>query len=175
MSVLLTEFEDRAKEVEIYFQFLRLVIVEKASLTHGLKKPKVIAIDGELAKILKANAFLLLYNLVESSIRDGLRRIYEAILNRSQAAKDGLSRISSFSHYVASQEFGPRGPNYVLAWPRGKDSDGHLFQAEGRRRVSQASSRESGIRFRSFARKRVVGPNGPKIEAGTVEELAVNY
>ena len=74
--------------------------------------------------------------------------------NRSQAAEDGLSRISSFSHHVASQEFGPRGPHYVLAWPRGKDSDGHLFQAEGRRRVSQASSRESGIGFRTFVRKR---------------------
>lgn len=49
---------------------------------------------------------------------------------RSQAAKDGLSRISSLSHYVASQEFRPRGPHYDLAWPRGKDSDGHLFQAE---------------------------------------------
>jgi hypothetical protein len=79
MSLLLTEFENRAKEVEVYFKFLRLVIVDKASLAYGAQKPKAVSIDSELMKILKANAFLLLYNLVESSIRDGLRRIYEAI------------------------------------------------------------------------------------------------
>jgi MAE_28990/MAE_18760-like HEPN len=85
MSVLITQFEDRVTEIELYFDFLRLVVVEKASLAHGSKRSKMKEFDTELIKILKANAFLLLYNLVESSIRDGLRRIYEAI------AKEGLT------------------------------------------------------------------------------------
>ena len=79
MTALLAQFEDRVGEIDSYFEFLRLVVVEKAKLAYGSEKKEAEGIDGELAKILKANAFLLLYNLVESSIRDGLQRIYEAI------------------------------------------------------------------------------------------------
>jgi hypothetical protein len=79
MTVLLTQFEQRVEEVELYFNFLRLIVVEKANLRLGATNPKDRPFNPELTKILKANAFLLLYNLVESSVRDGLSRIYEAI------------------------------------------------------------------------------------------------
>ena len=73
--------------------------------------------------------------------------------SQPQTAENGMSRIPSFPHYLASQELGPRGPHHVLAWPRGKDGDRQLFQAEGRRGVSQASSRESGLGLRTPVRK----------------------
>ena len=73
--------------------------------------------------------------------------------SRPQTAEDGLSRISSFPYHLASQELGSRGTHHVLAWPRGKDGDGQLFQAEGRCGVSQASSRESGLGFRTPVRE----------------------
>ena len=80
MSLLLDQYDDRVGEIELYFRFLRLIVVERAWLTYGVSKAE--KIDDDLVKILKANAVLLLYNLVESSIRDGLRRIYEAIQTR---------------------------------------------------------------------------------------------
>ena len=85
MSLLLDQYERRVGEIELYFRFLHLVVVRRSSLSYGTRRGKTEKIDEDLIKILKANAFLLLYNLVESSIRDGLRRIYEAI------ATDGIT------------------------------------------------------------------------------------
>src|SRR5581483_2430769 len=79
MGVLLSQFDSRVQEIELYFSFLRLVVVEHADLIHENGHPKRVGIDHDLVKILKANAFLLLYNLVESSIRDALTRIYDSV------------------------------------------------------------------------------------------------
>jgi hypothetical protein len=38
------------------------------------------AIDGDLQKILKSHCYLLLYNLIESSVRNGITAIHDAIL-----------------------------------------------------------------------------------------------
>ncbi|HEX4065295.1 MAG TPA: MAE_28990/MAE_18760 family HEPN-like nuclease [Acidobacteriaceae bacterium] len=78
MGVLLAEFDARVQEIELYYSFLRALLADKADrLTGGSRR--VYKISDDLAKILKANAYLLLYNLVESSVRDGLTRIYESV------------------------------------------------------------------------------------------------
>jgi hypothetical protein len=82
MSLLLTEYEARVAEIDLYFTFLADVLERDAELYYPrARKTKRAIINDDLVKILKANACLLLYNLVESSIRNGLSRIYDSIKN----------------------------------------------------------------------------------------------
>ena len=94
---------------------------------------------------------------------------------RPQTAEDGLSRIPSFPHHLASQELGSRGPDQFWHGHAGKtvtDSYSKLKDdAEFRKQVAE----KVGLGFELPSEKAVVGPNGPKIEVGAVEELAVNY
>lgn len=77
MNEVVRIFNIRSKEIDIYFKFLLESIEKEAglyfsnNLSHKVKK-----IDQELIKIFKANGFLLLYNLVESTIRNSLVEIY---------------------------------------------------------------------------------------------------
>ena len=82
MSSPSINFRDKAKEIDLYFDFLKKVVVSGASLNLPTKgNPKTVPFDAELQKILKANAIILLYNLIESSIRNGLAYIYDSIAN----------------------------------------------------------------------------------------------
>lgn len=79
-SILFQDFNERSKEVSKYFLFLqsleqgitKLVIESK----EGNKTQKV---DPELAKTLKASAFLLLYNLIESTMRNAIEAIFDEL------------------------------------------------------------------------------------------------
>lgn len=85
MKVVINEFESRVKEIDIYFDFISDIIINKAELLFPKKaKNKYKPIDSELTKILKANAFLLLYNLVESSVKKSIEEIYNS-LNKENA------------------------------------------------------------------------------------------
>lgn len=80
MSPLLLEYETRVAEIDIYFAFLNDIVDRGAELCYPrARKTKRAAMNEDLVKILKANALLLLYNLVESSIRNGLSAIYDSI------------------------------------------------------------------------------------------------
>jgi len=80
MSVLLAEYDSRVAEINLYFTFLADILERDAELYYPrARKTKRMIINDDLVKILKANACLLLYNLVESSIRNGLNRIYDSI------------------------------------------------------------------------------------------------
>jgi hypothetical protein len=80
MSVLLTQYDARVAEIDLYFTFLADILERDAELYYPrARKTKRAVLDEDLVKILKANACLLLYNLVESSIRNGLNRIYDSI------------------------------------------------------------------------------------------------
>jgi hypothetical protein len=80
MKDVINQFESRVKEIDIYFDFISDVIVNQAELLFPKKsKNKYKPIDSELSKILKANAFLLLYNIVESSIKQSIEEIYNSL------------------------------------------------------------------------------------------------
>jgi MAE_28990/MAE_18760-like HEPN len=80
--MLMDKFNERVREIDVYYEFLHRVTVSKAALivAKGHNETKT-PIDRDLVKILKANAFLLLYNLVESSIREGITYIYDSVRN----------------------------------------------------------------------------------------------
>jgi MAE_28990/MAE_18760-like HEPN len=86
MSGLLTEYEAKVSEILVYFDFLENLLEKDARLHFPRgRKLKFADCGDELLKILKANAFLLMYNLIESSIRNGVSKIYDAV------RADGLS------------------------------------------------------------------------------------
>lgn len=83
MKEVIKEFKQQVKEVNLYFAFLRNSIENDVYLlsdAKGWKKP----VDSNIQRILKANLFLILYNLIEASIRKSILEIYDAL------QKDGI-------------------------------------------------------------------------------------
>ena len=94
----LAEYNKRLNEVEIYFNSLRLL--DKG--TCEIKCVDIVGnvttqnIDTQLSTILKANGFLLLYNLIEATIRKSIDAVLNSIYNESVsfgALSDKLRKI----------------------------------------------------------------------------------
>lgn len=83
MNTTRIEYERRLNEVSLYFETIQFIDSGICSISctniNGEKIEK--QIDPELAKILKANAYLLLYNLIESTIRCSIEAILNSITN----------------------------------------------------------------------------------------------
>ncbi|MGM3308087.1 MAE_28990/MAE_18760 family HEPN-like nuclease [Anabaena sp. WFMT] len=75
----LEDFDERANDVSNYLCFLRDLEQEKILLSHDGVISKI---DTELDKNLKATGFLLLYNLVESTMRNAIQSIFDEIINQ---------------------------------------------------------------------------------------------
>ena len=77
MKTTRAEYTKRLKEVTLYFDTIKLLDNGDCSIIckdiNGIVKEKII--DNELAKIMKANGFLLLYNLIEATIRNSISAI----------------------------------------------------------------------------------------------------
>lgn len=72
------EFESRKEEIEQYFSFLQN-IENDFRLVSNYQKNSSFTIDDELLKVLKANGFLILYNLVEATILNCVTAIFDEI------------------------------------------------------------------------------------------------
>ncbi len=84
MKKILKEFKERVKEVNLYFDFLSTVLNTDIHLC-STKTDVIQPIDLEVQKILKANFFLILYNLTEAIIKKSIQEIYDSM------ERDGLS------------------------------------------------------------------------------------
>lgn len=73
-------FEERKTEIEVYFQFMEAFMINDAQILFSDNRTEKMNIH--LAQILRANAFLLLYNLVEYSISNAMESIYDEIQNQ---------------------------------------------------------------------------------------------
>lgn len=74
------EFDNRKKEVEQYLDFLNIVSIDNATITYAKKQDTITSpITNDIQRILIANSFLILYNLIESTIRMSIVEIYETI------------------------------------------------------------------------------------------------
>jgi len=83
MKMFVQEFQRRVAEIEKYFDLVdkieqlgTLGSVSASSITFPSGEYTV---DSQLQKILKSHCYLLLYNLIESSIRNGITAIHDAI------------------------------------------------------------------------------------------------
>lgn len=81
------EFEKRIQEINIYFDLLTIIDKGECLIQCKTINGEIIkeSIDGELIKILKANGFILLYNLIEATITKSIEAIFTAIYD------DGLT------------------------------------------------------------------------------------
>ncbi|MEN8220820.1 MAG: MAE_28990/MAE_18760 family HEPN-like nuclease [Pseudomonadota bacterium] len=94
MIETLQDFNRRVDEIEVYFSFLEDTIsgteLRKERMLQlfypDTKEYKPIA--QEMTKILKANGFLLLYNIAESSIKKAIEEIYVELDNKNVTYED---------------------------------------------------------------------------------------
>ncbi|GAB4303891.1 MAG: hypothetical protein Fur0025_45450 [Oscillatoriaceae cyanobacterium] len=84
MKTFIVEFQKRVAEIDKYFDLvdkieqlgIGVLSGSGGSITFPFGEYRV---DSELQKILKSHCYLLLYNLIESSLRNGVVAIHDAI------------------------------------------------------------------------------------------------
>ncbi|MFR0679323.1 MAE_28990/MAE_18760 family HEPN-like nuclease [Dysgonomonas mossii] len=99
MNGLIKDFKVKTEELNEYFSFIefidnvethkreRLTIQDNAIVRNDT------VIKRELQKILRANSFLLLYNLVESSIRNAIIAVYDSIHDKNLSYDELSERL----------------------------------------------------------------------------------
>lgn len=93
-STLFQDFDERAQEVSRYFLFLKNLEQGSIRLSMGnAKNTKTKSINNDLEKTLKATGFLLLYNLVESTMRNAITTIFDEFKNKSISFDDATDKI----------------------------------------------------------------------------------
>lgn len=74
------DFEFRKNEIESYFEFLHIIDDERTSLKYNKNNDLIEEkIPKKLQTMFIANTFLILYNLIESTVRNSIIEIYEKI------------------------------------------------------------------------------------------------
>ncbi|MEM8674687.1 MAG: MAE_28990/MAE_18760 family HEPN-like nuclease [Cyanobacteria bacterium P01_G01_bin.67] len=84
-STLFKDFDERSQEVSRYFLFLKNLEQSSIRLGMGKKNKTIRDIDIELLKTLKATGFLLLYNLVESTMQNEIQAIHDNIIEENNS------------------------------------------------------------------------------------------
>jgi hypothetical protein len=80
MKEFIRDFHKRVAEIDKYFELVDKIEQLGAFSTNSITFPSGnYTVDSDLQKILKSNCYLLLYNLIESSIRNGITAIHDAI------------------------------------------------------------------------------------------------
>jgi len=112
-SVLIQDFTERAKEVSKYFIFLKSLEQKTTKLSMNGKgnNLKIKAIDPELLKTLKASGFLLLYNLVEATMRN----VIEAIFDKLRSEGISYDEIRPELKKMVLKNLKKRNPDKILS------------------------------------------------------------
>jgi MAE_28990/MAE_18760-like HEPN len=78
------DFITRKNEIDKYFQFLNNLDIPSCQIQYTKFNNEYVVedIDPDLLKVLKANGFLLLYNLIESTISNSIQAIFNDIIDR---------------------------------------------------------------------------------------------
>ncbi|MGA9382938.1 MAG: MAE_28990/MAE_18760 family HEPN-like nuclease [Phormidium sp.] len=112
-SALFQDFNERSREVSKYFMFLKSLEQGTTKLTMegkvGISKTK--EIDSELIKTLKASGFLLLYNLVEATMRNAI----EAIFDELQSQGVSYDQITPQLKKIVLKNLKKRNPDRILS------------------------------------------------------------
>ena len=96
MNTVTADFEKRVKEIEVYFRHLETIEEKGGKLSVATARGRSLrSMDPELVKVLKANMFLLLYNLVESSVRQSLAEVFDTITSENMPYADASDHIKT--------------------------------------------------------------------------------
>jgi len=83
-STLFENFDERAQEVRSYFLFLKNLEHGSIQLTIvNTKNRRTQKINDDLLKTMKATGFLLLYNLIESTMTNAIETIFDELKNNN--------------------------------------------------------------------------------------------
>ena len=94
MKNFIKEFNRRVAEIQKYFELVDRIEQLGTFSTNSITFPSgEYIVDSDLQKILKSHCYLLLYNLVESSIRNGITAIHDVILTYQLTYKDLSPKI----------------------------------------------------------------------------------
>jgi hypothetical protein len=112
-SALFQDFNERSREVSKYFIFLKSLEqgTTKLSMVGNGESPKIREIDSELIKTLKASGFLLLYNLVEATMRNAIEAIFDEL--RSQGVS--YDQISPQLKKIVLKNLKKRNPDRIFS------------------------------------------------------------
>jgi hypothetical protein len=115
MLNVITEFNTRVKEVDVYFKLLESIINQDAKLYFPHKRSQRIRnYDDELIKVMKANCFLLLYNLVESSIKLAITDVYDAITGETKKYNEVTDQIRKIWISEKYGNFKDKGAEFIF-------------------------------------------------------------
>jgi len=97
MRDFLIDFHSKVQEIEQYFEFVAKINEVESHRRDTILFPDQTqyVVNHDLQKILRANCYLLLYNLIESSIRNGIIAIYDAIHRERLSYTEVGSRIQT--------------------------------------------------------------------------------
>ena len=98
MNTTRSEFQKRMSEINVYFETLAMLDrgVCRIVCQTLTGEEKIMPIDSELSKILKANGFVLLYNLIESTVRKSVDAILNVVKDEGltyRALSDKLKKL----------------------------------------------------------------------------------
>lgn len=110
-STLFEDFNERSREVSKYFMFLKSLEQGTTKLSIGERKTKIKEIDSELIKTLKSSGFLLLYNLVEATMRNAIEAIFDEL------RREGISydQIRPELKKIVLRNFKRRDPDKIFS------------------------------------------------------------
>lgn len=115
MLSVINDFNTRVQEIDIYFKLLDNVINKDAKLFFPANKThKFKDFDSELVKVMKANSFLLIYNLIESSVKLSITEIYDSITltgNKYDDLSEQIRKIWILENY---KNFKNRGTDFIF-------------------------------------------------------------
>jgi hypothetical protein len=89
MESVILDFESKVKEIEEYSSFIETT----THLEREFDKSKIVKVSETVHNVLKANLFLLLYNLIESSFKNALEKICIQITMDRLKYQDVISEI----------------------------------------------------------------------------------
>lgn len=86
MDNVIDDFNERVSEIDQYLELLQLLSHPAAKIHFDNQRPK--SINSVALKTMKASCFLMLYNLVESSIRGSMVKLYEKMNAESKGLRE---------------------------------------------------------------------------------------
>ncbi|WP_159188680.1 MAE_28990/MAE_18760 family HEPN-like nuclease [Klebsiella pneumoniae] len=87
-------FHERMQDINEYFSFIQLLINKRPSLTYResqSNEPTTIPVDMDMTHILKANAFIILYNLIEATISNAIEDIHNVFISNEALCVDTIN------------------------------------------------------------------------------------
>jgi hypothetical protein len=132
-----TEFENRVSEIEEYFKLLEHFFEKNAVLFFPNKKThKYKSLNTDLERVLKANSFLLLYNLIESSIKQSITEIYDQITSQGLKYSDMSPLIKKLWLKENHKNFKEKGESAILDIITNLDDDSIIIAFDSSKIIS---------------------------------------